>query len=318
MTGPDGARAYDAPAPVGLQSGRADAAGTARILDRGYRSYDGPRLGPTGAVRALAVQTMQRALGLHRSAGSKVLPLLSLGLAYIPAIVFVGISVFASQRDGRIRTFLPSYGEYYGFVSAAIIVFVAFVAPEVLCTDRRHGMLGLYLASPLTRTTYLLGKALGVLAVLALVTLGPVLLFLIANILNGTGPEGVGGVLTTLGRAVLAGLAVAVVQTALSLAIASVTTRRAVAAAAVILVIMSTSVFDGVLVRQAGASNLVFLTDLLQLPLELVRRIYGEQGHVRPWARTIDTSTIAAAYLAWTIAFGGFVVARYRRLQVTK
>ena len=41
----------------------------------------------------------------------------------------------------------------------AVLVFVAFVAPEVLCPDRRTGMLGLYLASPLTRDTYLVGKA---------------------------------------------------------------------------------------------------------------------------------------------------------------
>ena len=32
-----------------------------------------------------------------------------------------------------------------------VLVFTAFVAPEILCTDRRSGMLGLYLASPLRR-----------------------------------------------------------------------------------------------------------------------------------------------------------------------
>ena len=66
-------------------------------------------------------------------------------------------------------TDLPTYGEYYGFIVSAIIVFVAFVAPEVLCTDRRTGMLGLYLASPLTRDTYLLAKAIAVAVVLATV-----------------------------------------------------------------------------------------------------------------------------------------------------
>ncbi len=163
----------------------------ARILDRGYRRYDGPRLGVGATVRSLAVQTVQRALGLRRSAWSKIIPFGTVAIAYLPAIVFVGASVFfgdAIARAGGIR--LPSYGQYYGFVSAAIFVFAAFVAPEVLCTDRKTGMLGLYFASPLTRSTYLLGKLLAVLGVLALVTLGPPLFMLVAYTVNGRGPDG--------------------------------------------------------------------------------------------------------------------------------
>jgi len=322
MTTPDGARAYDAPTAVGLQAGRSDATGSARILDRGYRSYDGDRRGQWGAVRALAIQTMQRALGLRRSAGSKVAPFLSLALAYIPAIVFVGISVLASRQDirgaGQIRSFLPTYGEYYSFVSIAILVFVAFVAPEVLCTDRKYGMLGLYLASPLSRMTYLLGKALGVLAILALVTLGPPLLFLLANVINGTGPAGVDKFFDVLWRMLLSGLAVALLHTALSLAIASVTTRRAVAAAGVILVVLSSSVFAGILVRQGGQSYNLFVLDLFGLPLELVLRIYGGAQSVSPRARPVTTPAIVGAYVAWTLAFTSFVVVRYKRLSITR
>ena len=39
----------------------------AQILDRGYRKYDGPRTGVQGAVRAVVVHSIQRALGMRRS-----------------------------------------------------------------------------------------------------------------------------------------------------------------------------------------------------------------------------------------------------------
>jgi len=292
----------------------------ARILDRGYRRYDGPRLGVGATVRSLAVQTTQRALGLRRSAWSKIIPFGTVAIAYLPAIVFVGASVFfgdAIARAGGIR--LPSYGQYYGFVSAAIFVFAAFVAPEVLCTDRKTGMLGLYFASPLTRSTYLLGKLLAVLGVLALVTLGPPLFMLVAYTVNGRGPDGLVEWITVFGRMVVAGLAVALATALLSLAISSLTTRKAVAAAGVIFVLVGSAGVSDALIRNGGGSSYLFLLDLLQLPLELVFRIYGERFHVdSPAAGQLGTGTLAAAYLAWCALFGLIVWLRYRRLQVTK
>ena len=65
----------------------------ARIVDRGYRRYEGPRRGGAGAYRSLVVHSAQRALGLRRPATAKILPVLSVFIAYVPAIVFVGIAV---------------------------------------------------------------------------------------------------------------------------------------------------------------------------------------------------------------------------------
>ena len=182
----------------------------ARILDRGYRAYTGPRLGVRGAVRSLVLHSMQRALGLKRPFWQKILPALAVFIAYVPAIVFVGLAVFLSDTLLENTDLLPTYADYYGFISAAIVVFTAFVAPELLCTDRRTGMLGLYLASPLTRDTYLLAKAIATVALLALVTLGPPLFLLIGLTIVGQGPDGPLDLLTLLGRIVLGGLAVAV------------------------------------------------------------------------------------------------------------
>jgi ABC-2 type transport system permease protein len=288
----------------------------ARILDRGYRAYAGPRLGVPGAVRSLTRHSIQRVLGFKRVAWAKVLPLLTIFLAYVPAIVFVGASVLIDDLLVRAPDFIPSYGDYYGYVSAAIVVFAAFVAPELLCTDRRTGMLGLYLASPLTRTTYLLAKALAVLFVLLLVTLGPPLFMLIARTVAGTGPDGPGDVARLFGQILVAGLVVGVLPSSLSLAVSSTTTRKAAASAAIILILLGSAAVAGALVEGADAATELWVLNLFGLPFELVQRIYGDTGE---WSRTeVSTPLLVAAYTGWTVLFSAIVWLRYRRLAVTR
>lgn len=285
----------------------------ARILDRGYRRYEGDRRGARGAVGSLARQSALRALGLRRTFWAKVFPLLSAVIAYLPATVFVGVAALFPDELLDPDAVLPSYGEYYGFITAAILVFVALVGPEVLCPDRRDGMLGLYLASPLTRDTYLLAKALAVVPVLAIVTVGPPLLLLVGRTFANAGPETVLDFLSILARIVVSGLTISAAYTAISLAAASLTDRRAVASAGVILLLLVSSVATGVLVGLGGSDRLLLL-NLFLLPFELVQRIYGELG-TRP---QLSTAELVAANLAWTAGAGVLVRERYRRLQVTR
>nr|WP_283251012.1 ABC transporter permease subunit [Rhabdothermincola salaria] len=212
---------------------------------------------------------------------------------------------------------MPTYVDYYGFISAAIVVFAAFVAPELLCTDRRTGMLGLYLASPLTRNTYLLGKAVAVVVLLALVTLGPLLLMLAGFVIVGRGPDGPAAVAELLLQMVLGGLAVAVVQAALSLAVASTTSRKAAASAAIILILLASTAVSDALLTSAAAPDIAFGLNLVQLPFELVARIYDEPSGITS-ARDIATGTIVALYAGWTALFAGFTWLRYRRMTVTR
>jgi ABC-type Na+ efflux pump permease subunit len=252
-------------------------------------------------------------MGLRRPAGYKILPVLSLAIAYVPAIVFIGLAALVKDASAR-RGLLPTYGQYYGFIVSALIVFASFVAPEALCPDRRTGMLGMYLAAPLTRTSYVASKIAAVLGLLTLATLGPPLLMVIAFVLQNQGPDGPLGVLELLARVVVSGLLVAALYTAVSLGISSLTDRRAIASAGTLLTIVGTGAVTGVLVNGVGLPEWVFVFDLTGAPFELVRRIYGEVGGLQ------NTPTIAlvAANLGWIVLGGGLIWWRYRRIEVTK
>ncbi len=288
----------------------------ARILDAGYRRYAGTRLGPGHAVRSIVASTLRRVLGMHRPARSKVLPVLSILFAYVPAIVFVGVVALFHRFDAeeQVRGIVPTYADYYGFVISAIALFVTFVAPEALCPDRRSRVLSLYLASPLTRMTYLLAKATAVAIVIALVTIGPELLLLLGLSAQGFGPDGFGGFVATLGRILASGAVLAVFFTALTVGIASLTDRRAIAAAATLLLVIGSQIVAGTLHFGLGGPRQVFLVSILSAPFQLVRAIFGQ----RVVAFDSPVLAVVGANVAWT-AVGTIVAAvRYRRLQVTR
>lgn len=286
----------------------------AQIFEQGYRRYDGPRLGPAGSIRSLALHSMRRGLGLRRTFWAKLLPIATVVIAYLPAAVFLGFAALIPDEALREFETIPDYSDYFGTISAAMILFVAVVGPEVLCADRRNGMLGLYLASPLTRETYLLAKVLAVLPVLLLVTLGPQLLLLIGRSLLDVGPETVSDFVLILVRTLASGLVVASIYTAISLASASLTDRRAFASAGVILTLLVSGAVTSALVEGADFDRRLYLLNIGLLPAELVQRIYGESGS----EPTIETASIVVAGLAWVLACGGIVLWRYRRLTVTR
>jgi ABC-2 type transport system permease protein len=286
----------------------------AQIYEQGYRKHEGERLGVGSSIRSLAMHSALRALGLRRTFWAKLLPIATITISYLPAAVFVGIAALIPEEVTSEVDAIPTYHEYYGFISAAILLFVAIVGPEVLCSDRRHGMLGLYLASPLTRETYLASKVLGLLPVLGLVTLGPPLLLLVGRTLVDAGPESVGDFFLLLVRAIASAIAVTAVYLGISLAAASLTDRRAVASAGIILTIFVTGTVAGVMTESLDANQHIELINLLTLPFELVQRIYGEE----PELEDVSTAAVLAANVAWVLGCAGIVLTRYRKLAVTR
>ena len=126
------------------------------VYDRGYRPYDGVRLGRSGARRALYRSGIRRALGLRRSWRQKLLPWLLLVVVTIPAIVNVGF-VYLTRDSPLEDVEFFTFRDYVG-VSTALLLFVALTAPDLICPDRQYRMLSLILSRPLTGLDYLAAK----------------------------------------------------------------------------------------------------------------------------------------------------------------
>jgi ABC-2 type transport system permease protein len=283
----------------------------AQLFDLGYRSYDGVRERPARAILTLAVFTMRRVLGLGRGARHKVLPAITLGIAFLPAFVSVAVaSIVDSLRPDE----LISYGDYMFIIGSALALFAALVAPEALCPDRRTGMLGLYLAGPLDRNRYLLAKAVGVVAVMLLITVGPLLFMLAAFVLAGFGPS-VGGTPELLLRIFAAGIATALLYASLAMAVSSFTTRRAAAAVGVVLVLSVPVSVVRAAIDSTGAPNELDLFSFPFVAADLAYRIFGEQPDDNAPVEALSTWVIVGG-LGAAIAAGALLCwFRYRRIE---
>ena len=125
------------------------------VYDRGYRPYDGPRGLRGAATFALFKASIRRALGIRRSWRQKIAPFVLLGVVTIPAVVNVGIGYVTRDRIDKLE--IITYRDYVG-VSSALLLFVALVAPDVMCPDRRQRVLPLMFARPLTGVDYVVAK----------------------------------------------------------------------------------------------------------------------------------------------------------------
>jgi ABC-2 type transport system permease protein len=261
-----------------------------------------------GAVRSVAWHTVRSILGLGRSARHKIFPVIVLVVAFVPAIAFLAITVLLGAFGDEIR---PEYWEFFGFSFVATIVFVALVAPEAIVRDRRDGMFALYLSTPLSRSTYVLAKVIAVLGTMALIVLGPPLLWVFGYTFQSQGPDGIVGWISVVGRLVAAGLVICAVYTAVSLGVSSLTDRRAFASIAVVFVMLGATIVANLLVDEAGLAEQWRVLDPIGVALEAPPRLFGERGSEM---RGLDTWLVVAGCLGWTGFGAGLLFGRYRKL----
>lgn len=207
----------------------APTAGYGEIYDRGYRHYDGPRQGRLRSIWALARYSMARALGLKKGWTSKIIPILLYVGSILPVIVAIGIKAFVPTFNAI------DYGTVFITVFLLEGIFVATVAPEMLCPDRREGTLPLYFSRPMTQGDYVTGKLLAAALLTLSIALTPQIILWLGNqLLSGSPLPAMRDHLDDLGKILLAGTAIAFYLGAIGLAISSFTRRKGIAVGVII------------------------------------------------------------------------------------
>ena len=288
------------------------------VYDRGYRPYDGPRGFRGAATLALYKASIRRALGIRRSWRQKFAPFVLLGVVTIPAIVNVGIGYVT--RDRLENTFeIVTYRDYVG-VSSALLLFVALVAPDVMCPDRRQRVLPLMFARPLTGVDYVIAKVGAIASILfAFSFLPQVVLFLGNMLVSDSASDYFTGHLDILWKVPVSVLALAIFYAVVSVAIASLTDRRIVAGAAVIGLLLITSIASGILVGDVprGEGSLAALINVWVLPLYLRDLVFlGHTDPDMPLAGVSSGGLLAVVtYFVILLVGVGVLLWRYRWIE---
>jgi ABC-2 type transport system permease protein len=147
------------------------------IYDLGYQRYDGERLGRAHAMGSLIAFSFRTAFGLGRGTASKIVPAIVAGVILVPALVQVGVAS-ASGMPGFIN-----YANHLRMTAFLLALFTAAQVPELIVTDRQHGVLSLYLSRPLSGVNYAVSKLTALVAAMLVLTLGPQLILFVGRVM---------------------------------------------------------------------------------------------------------------------------------------
>jgi ABC-2 type transport system permease protein len=286
------------------------------VYDRGYRPYEGPRGQQGAATFALYKATMRRALGIRRSWRQKVAPFTLLAIVTIPAIVNVGIGYVTRDRFLTERIHIITYREYVG-VSAALLLFVALVAPDVMCPDRRQHVLPLMFARPITGVDYVVAKLGAIATILFAFSFLPQVVLFVGNMLvSDSALDYFTGHLDVLWKVPLAVALLAVYYAVIGIAISSLTDRRIVAGASVIGLFLITSIASAIFVGdfEINGGSAAALVNVLALPLYLRDLVFlGHLDRRSPLSGVANGGMFAIVIYVAVLLVGAVVLLRRYR-----
>ena len=292
------------------------------VFDIGYRRYTGVREGRDRSRRAVYKDGYRAALGWGRGGKAKILPWIFLSVLMAIGLIMAIIAGAANKLigEGAADQFnLPSHADYYGIVSMILFVFAAIVAPELLCRDRREGVINLYLVRPLSGSDYIISRWAAFFAVMLAATWIPQAVLFLGLCLGNAFP------LTYLKahwldipRFMTAGMALSAYVTTLALLAASFTNRRAYAAVFLVgLFVISTPFTIGLAQEIDGpAGQWISMFNLTNIPLHISDIMFDDVTELTKSApaKQLGPTVLVMWYLAWTLIPGTILWSRYRRL----
>lgn len=290
------------------------------VFDIGYQAYTGAREGRGRGRTAVFTDGVRAALGFGRGPRAKVLPWLFIALVCGIGLIMALIAGAAQRLGGpEAAAQVPSHGDFYGIASIVLFVFAAVVAPELLCRDRREGVINLYLVRPLTGSDYVLGRWTAFFVVMLGAAWLPQLILLAGLAAGATDP---GAYLREhwldIPRFLLAGVALALYITTLALLTASFTTRRALASVFLVGLFIITTPFTAGAAQEIDgpAGQWISMFNLTNIPVHVNDVIFGEASELTEDApaRELGSAVLIAWYFVWTLVPGGILWARYRRM----
>ena len=282
------------------------------VFDLGYRPYEGEREGRWRSRRAIWRDGIRTTLGIGKSLGQKVAPFLLLSVAMLPALILIVLSGFVSSLGGDASDIeIPTFAGYYEFAIVPLMLFAAIVSPELLCPDRRHGVLTLYVVRPIRPSDYVASRWLGFMTVaLAAVWLPEILLFIWEALQASSTADWLADNWTVVPRFLASGSAIALFFTTLSMFISSFATRRAYAAVLTLAVVFVGAAIAGIAEDNFSGSlaDVLSLVGFPQSMAALVNWVFGDP---------VEAPLAGGVYAAWlvvlTIALLAGLIWRYEK-----
>jgi len=295
---------------------------TGTVFDIGYQRYTEVREGRGRSRQAIFKDGVRIALGFGRGGRAKVLPWFFIAVLSVLGLGFALVAGAANRLGGpgtAEKVHLPSHSDYYGIASIILFVFGAVMAPELLCRDKRDGTINLYLVRPVTGGDYVMARWAALFAVMTVVAWLPQFLLFLG--LSAGDPAPIVYLQQhwiDMPRFLLAGAAMALYVTTLSMLTASFTSRRAYASVFLVGLFVITTPFTVGLAQEIGgkAGQWISMFNLTNIPVHVNDVIFGNVSEVTEQApaRKLGSVILVSWYFVWTLVPGAVLWWRYRRL----